>query len=104
VFAGHDGANAGLAFGNSRERDAGCHEASVEEGAGEVHGPAAVADDNRGDRGLALRCGVAANIEANIGELLLEVGRVGPETLDTLGFGLEDVEGGDAGGRDRWWV
>ncbi len=54
--------------------------------------------------GLALGCGVATNVEASIGELLFEVGSVGPEAFDSFGFGLEDVEGGDTCGCDRGWV
>lgn len=100
VLTGHDGANAGFTFRNGGEGDASGHDASVEEGTGEVHGAATVADDNRGDRGLALGCGVAADIKSGVGELLLEVRGVGPETVDSLGFGLEDVEGCDAGCRD----
>ena len=100
MFAGHDGANAGFTFRDGWEGDAGCHDASFEERAGEVHRATTVTDDNRGDRGLALGRGVATDIKSGVGELLLEVGRVGPEAFNSLRFGLKDVEGGDAGGSD----
>ncbi len=61
---------------------------------------AAVADDDGSDGGFAGGCGVAADVEAGVGELLLEVVRVVPEALDAVGLVLEDVEGGDAGGGD----
>ena len=101
VLAGHDGADAGLAFGDGGEGDAGGHDAGVEESAGEVHCRAAVADDDGGDGGFAGRGGVAADVEAGVGELLLEVVGVVPEALDALGLVFENVEGGDAGGGDR---
>ena len=100
VLAGHDGANAGLAFRNGGEGDAGGHDSSVEEGAGEVHGAATGANDDGSDGGFALWGGVAADVEARVGELLLEVVSVVPETLDSFGLVFEDVEGGDAGGGD----
>src|SRR5271156_3607194 len=73
VLAGHDGANAGFTVGDGGKGDAGGHDAGVEEGAGEVHGAAAVADDDWCDGGFAFWSGVAANVEAGVGELLLEV-------------------------------
>ena len=100
VFAGHDGADAGFALGDGGEGDAGGHDAGVEEGAGEVHGAAAVADDDGGDGGFAGGGGAAADVEAGVGELLLEVAGVVPEALDAFGLVFEDVEGGDAGGGD----
>ena len=100
MLAGHDGADAGFAFGDGGEGDAGGHDSGVEEGAGEVHGAAAVADDDGGDGGFALWGGVAAYVEAGVGELLLEVVGVVPEALDAVGLVFEDVEGGDAGGGD----
>src|SRR5277367_897924 len=104
VFAGHDGADAGLALGDGGEGDAGGHDAGVEEGAAKVHGTATIADDDGGDGGFALWGGVAAYIEAGVGELLLEVDGVVPEALDAVGLVFENVEGGDAGGGDRGWV
>jgi hypothetical protein len=104
VFAGHDGANAGFALGDGWEGYAGGHNACVEEGAGEVHGAAAVADDDGSDGGFTFGSCVAADVEACIGELLLEVGGVGPEAFDSFGLGLEDVEGGDACRGDRGWM
>ena len=104
MFAGHDGANTGFTFGDGGEGDAGGHDSGVEEGAGEVHGAAPVADDDGCDGGLAFWGGVAAYVEAGVGELLLEVRGVGPEAVDTVGLVFEDVEGGDAGGGDRGWV
>src|SRR5260370_26070606 len=100
VFAGHDGADAGFAFGDGGEGDAGGHDSGVEEGAGEVHGASAITDDDRGDGGFALWGGVAAYVEAGVGELLLEVDGVVPETLDAIGLVFENVECGDAGGGD----
>ena len=104
VLAGHDGANAGFALGDGRKGDAGGHDSGVEERAGEVHGATAVADDDGGDGGFALWGGVAAYVEASVGELLLEVEGVVPQALDAVGFGFEDVEGGDAGCGDRGWM
>ncbi len=86
VFAGHDGANAGFAFGDGGEGNAGGHDSGVEEGPGEVHGAAAVADDDGGDGGFAFWSGVAADVEAGVGELLFEVVGVVPEALDAVGF------------------
>ena len=104
VFAGHDGADAGFALGDGGEGDACGHDSCIEEGFAEVHGSAAVSDDDGSDGGFAGRSGAAAYVEAGVGELLLEVAGVRPETLDALGFLFEDGEGGDAGGRDRWRV
>ena len=104
VFAGHDGANTGFAFGDGGEGDAGGHDAGVEEGAGEVHGAAAIADEDGCDGSLAFGGSVAACVKAGACEFLLEVGGVGPKTLDAVGLVFEDVECGDAGGSDRWRV
>src|SRR6266851_3612779 len=104
VFAGHDGADAGFAFGDGGEGDAGGHEAGVEEGAAEVHGLAAVADEDGGDGGLAGGGGAAAYVEAGVGELLLEVVGVRPEAFDAFGLGLEEIERRNARCRDRGWV
>jgi len=101
VLAGHDGADAGFAFRDSGEGDAGGHEARFEEGAAEVHGGATVAEDDGGDGRFAGGGGAASGVEACGGELLLEVGGVGPEAGDALGLVFEEVEGGDAGGGDR---
>jgi len=102
VFAGHDGANTGFTFGDGGEGDAGGHDSGVEEGARELHGAAAVADDDGGDGGLAFGGGVAADVESGVGELLLEVGGVGPEAVDAVWLVFEDVECSDAGCCDRW--
>ena len=56
------------------------------------------------DGGLAGRGGDAADIEAGVAEFALEVAGVGPEALDALGLGFENVEGGDAGGGDGGWM
>jgi hypothetical protein len=104
VLAGHDGANAGFALGNGWEGDAGGHETSVEESFAEVHRLASVTDDDRRDGRFALWGGFAADVETGVGELLLEVVSVGPEALDALRLGLENVEGCNAGSRDRWRV
>src|SRR5216683_6615333 len=104
VFAGHDGADAGFALGDGGEGDAGGHEAGVEEGAAEVHGLAAVADEDGGDGCLARGGGAAAYVEAGVGELLLEVVGVVPKAGYTVRLIFQDVEGGDAGGGDRGWV
>lgn len=101
VLAGHDGADAGFAFWDGGEGDAGGHDAGVEERAGEVHGEAAVADDDGRDGGFAGGGGFASGVKAGGGELLLEVAGVVPEALDAFGFVLENVKGGDAGGGDR---
>ena len=100
VFAGHDGADAGFALGDGGKGDAGGHDSGVEKGAGEVHSATAVADDDGGDGGFALGCGVAAYVEAGVGELLLEVVGVVPKALDSVGFVFEDVERCNAGGCD----
>jgi len=63
VLAGHDGADAGLPSGPS-EGDAGAEDARFEEGAREIHGLAAVADDDGRDRGFARRGIDAADVEA----------------------------------------
>src|ERR1700756_4956782 len=78
VFAGHDGADAGFALGNGGEGDAGGHDSGVEESAGEVHGSAAVADDDGSDGGFTFWSGVAADVEAGVGELFFEVVGVVP--------------------------
>ena len=101
MFAGHDGANAGFAFGDCGEGDAGGHDTCVEERAGEVHGATTVADDDGGDWGFALWGGDASYVKAGVCELLLEVVGVVPQALDAVGFGFENVEGGDAGCGDR---
>ena len=100
VFAGHDGANAGFTFGHGREGDSCGHDAGVKEGAGEVHGFAAVTDDDGGDGRFTPGRGAAAYVEAGVGELLFEVVGTVPEALDAVGLVFEDVEGGDAGGCD----
>ena len=66
MFAGHDGADAGFAFGDSGEGDAGGHDAGVEERAREVHGASAVADDDGSDGGFAFWGGAAADVEAGV--------------------------------------
>ena len=66
-----------------------------------LHRRAALADDERRDRRFRCWCSNAADVESGALELALEVTRVGPEPLDALRLVLQDVEGGDAGGRDR---
>jgi len=100
VLAGHDGANTGFTFGDGGEGDAGGHDSGVEESAGKVHGSATVADDDGCDGSFTFWGGVAADVETGVGELLFEVVGVVPETLDTIGFAFQDVEGGYAGGSD----
>lgn len=100
VLTGHDDADAGLAFGDSRECDAGGHKALFEEGLGEVHGAAAVSDDDGDDGRFRGGGGVSADVEACGAKLLLEVVGIGPEALDAFGLVLQDVEGCDAGGSD----
>jgi hypothetical protein len=100
MLTGHDDADAGLAFGNGGECDAGGHKALFEEGLGEVHGAAAVSDDDGDDGRFRGGGGVSADVEARGGELLLEVVGVGPEALDAFGLVLKNVEGCDAGGGD----
>ena len=39
-----------------------------------------------------------AGIKAGLAQALLEVASVGPQTLDTFGLLLQDLEGGHAGG------
>ena len=104
VFAGHDGADAGFAFGDGGEGDAGAEDARVEEGAGEIHGLAAVADDDGCDGGFAGGSVDAADVEAETAEFGLEVAGVFPEAIDALGLGFEQIEGGDAGSGHRWRV
>src|SRR5271157_4234104 len=100
VFAGHDGADAGLAFGDGREGDSGGHDSGVEEGTRKIHSPAAVADDDGRDGRFAGRGGNAADVEAEAAEFGLEVAGVVPEALDALGLVFEKIEGRDAGGGD----
>src|SRR5271170_5175472 len=68
VGGGHDGADAGLAFGHCRKRDAGAEHAFFEELAGEVHGEFAVADDDGSEGSFAGRRGAAADVEAEQAE------------------------------------
>src|SRR5271156_1632880 len=112
VFAGQDGADAGLAFGDGREGDAGGHDSGVEEGARKIHGAAAVADDDGCDRGLACGGSHAADVEAETAEFGFEVAGIFPEALDALGLFLEEIEGRDTGrgdgrrmrGREEEWA
>ena len=104
MFAGDDGADAGFAFGDGGEGYAGGHESGCEEGAGEVHREAAVADDDGGDGGFAGGSSASAYVEAGVGELLFEVMGVRPEAFDAVGLVFEDVERGDAGGGDGGWM
>ena len=101
VFAGEDGADASLAFGHGGEGDAGGHDALVEERAAELHRRAAFAHDDGRDGRLGGRRGDAADVEARALEFALEVAGVRPQPLDALRLLLQNVEGGDAGGRDR---
>ena len=87
--------DAGLAFGNRGEGDAGGHHSGIEEGAGEVHGKAAVADEDRRDGRLAGWRGDSTDIEAEAAEFLLEVAGVFPEPLDAFGLVFENIEGAD---------
>ena len=48
----HDEADAGFAFGDGGESNAGGHEAGFEEGSGEGHGGAAVAEKDGDDGGF----------------------------------------------------
>ena len=104
MLAGDDAADAGFAFGDGGEDDAGGHNPGFEEGAGEVHGETAVADDDGSDGGFAGGSGAASNVEAGVGELLFEVVGVRPEAFYALRFIFQDVEGCDAGGGDGGWV
>lgn len=104
VFAGHDDADARLAFGDGWESDASSHQAMLEQRAREVHGLAAIAQDDGDDGRLGGRGRAAADVEAGVLKLLLEVGGVVPQALDAFGLVLEDVECCDTGGGDRWRV
>src|SRR5712691_3683313 len=64
----HDGADAGFAFGDGGEGDAGAEDAFLEQFAGEVHGELAVAYDDGSDWSLAGRSGAAADVEAEQAE------------------------------------
>ena len=92
---GDDGADAGAAFGDGGEADAGGEESVVKERGGEGVGGFGMADEDRGNGRLR-----AANVEAETDEFGLEVAGVGPEGRDPLGFVLEDIEGGEPGGGD----
>ena len=103
MFAGHDGANTGFALGDRGEGDASGHDSGIEEGAGEVHGTASIlrsADDDGRDGSLAFWRRVAADVEARVGEPLLEVVGVVPEALDAVGLVFQNVECCDARGRN----
>src|ERR1700722_16429813 len=101
VFAGHDGANTGFTFRDGWEGDASRHHSRLKERFAELHCAAAVANQNRRDWGLALWRRYTANIEAGIGKFLLEVRRVGPETVDAIGLIFKHVERRNTGRRDR---
>lgn len=101
MLTGHDGPNAGFAFGDGGKGYTGGHETGFEEGAGEVHCLASIANKNGGDGRFAGGSGAAPGVEADGGKLLLEVVGVIPEALDAFGFGFEEIEGGDAGCGDR---
>ena len=104
MFAGHDGADSGLAFRHGGKRDARRHHAFVEERAAEVHGGAAVTHNNRRDGRLRSWCRHAADVEASALELALEVARVDPQALDALGLSLQKIERFNTSGRDRRWM
>ena len=63
----------------------------------ELHREAAVADDDRRDRGLAQ----PPMLKPSAAEPLLQVARVLPQLLDALRFLLQHVERRDARGGDR---
>src|SRR5689334_10040093 len=95
--SGHDGADARLAFGHSRERNASCHYTFLEELARELHRQSSFADDDGGDRSLAGRGVLAADVETECPEFLLEVAGVLPQLFDQLGLVFQHFEGSDAG-------
>src|SRR5205085_7998221 len=64
----------------------------------EVHGEAAVADDDGCDGRLARRSILPADVEPNPAELFFPIACVGPEVLDQLRLLLKDIERSDAGG------
>ena len=86
VLAGDDGADARLAFGHGRKRDARGHHAFVEERPRELHGGAAFAHDDGRDGRLCGRRGDAADVEAGALQFPLEIPRILPEALDALGL------------------
>src|SRR5262249_46969336 len=79
-----------LALRHGREADSGGEHALLEQLARELVRESGLADDHGGDRRLA-----DAGIETGRCEALLEVARVLPKTVDTLGLLLENVEGGE---------
>src|SRR5712692_648283 len=101
VRGGHDGADAGFAFGHGGEGDAGTHHAFLEQLAGEVHGELAVPNDDWRDGRLAGGGGAAADVEAEQAEFFFPEAGVRPELFDALWFVFKNIEGRDAGGRDR---
>src|SRR6185369_1149441 len=103
VGSSHDGADTSLAFGDGWEGDAGSEHTVGEKLARELHRRLAVTDDDGRDGRLAGGCVLAADVEAQQAELLLEELSVLPELFHPLRFVLQDVEGGDAGsGNGRW--
>src|SRR5581483_11598824 len=70
--------------------------------AGEVHGEAAISNDDRGNRRFAGRRVDTTNVESQATQLFFPIASVFPKLLHALGLLLENVERGDAGGGNGW--
>ena len=101
---GHDGAHPGFAFGDGGKRDAGAQHSLPKQLAREFHGAGAISKDDWGNGRFAGGRGFAADVEAQEAQLFFPEAGVFPKLVDTLGLLLENIKGGNAGGRDGGWM
>src|SRR5882757_7891536 len=97
VRGGHDRPYARLAFRHGGKSDARSEYSFFKQLARELHGQPSVADDNRRNRRLASRSGLAADVEAKQSEFLFPKPGVHPELLHELRLLFENIEGRNAG-------
>src|SRR6185437_4833716 len=100
----HNAAHTRLALRHRRERNPGRHYARLKQRAAEFHRLPALANDDRRNWRLTRRCRPPADIKSRSAQLLLEVPRVRPQPLDTLGLLLQNVERRDARRRNGRWM
>src|SRR5699024_1521035 len=91
-----DGPDAGLVAGDGGKGKALREDPFFEQAVRQLHRQRALAGGDRRERALA-----DSGVEAELLQTGLEEARVLPEAIDDLRFLLQDVEGGDTGGRDR---
>src|SRR6202451_3159860 len=100
----HDGADAGFAFGDRRERDAGAEHTFFEEFAGEVHGEFAIAGEAGSDGSVTVRSSSAPDVEAEQAQFFFPEARILPELFHALRLILQNVERRNASCRHRRWM